>query len=202
MNVVIMGQEWLAAKVLEAVVGEGHTVLRALSPSNGDQLALTAKRLGVPLGFYGERVEEKDIPEGTEVILVAQTATFVPRNVRIRAAHGALGYHPSLLPRHRGIDAMHWAIHMREPVTGGTVFWMDDNLDTGDIAAQQWCHIRPEDTPKTLWERDLEPMGVRLFAEVLRAMEQGQTVRIPQDPVLATWEPGVRKRGKTIAGKP
>ena len=102
---------------------------------------------------------------------------------------GALGYHPSLLPRHRGRDAVRWAIHMGDHVTGGTVYWMDDGADTGPMAAQGWCWVRPGDTAEELWRRDLGPLGVRLFARALGAIEAGCPLAVPQDPELATWEP-------------
>ena len=61
--------------------------------------------------------------------------------VRARFRLGVLAYHPSLLPAHRGRDATRWAIHMLERVTGGTVYWMDDGVDTCPLEAQDFCHI-------------------------------------------------------------
>jgi methionyl-tRNA formyltransferase len=78
---------------------------------------------------------------------------------------------------------------MREQVTGGTTYWMDDGADTGPIAAQDWCWIAPGDTPEALWRRELAPMGLALFERVLAQLEQGQVPATPQDAALATWEP-------------
>ena len=52
-------------------------------------------------------------------------------------------------------------------VAGGTVYWLDDLVDGGPIAAQDWCFVRPDDTPSTLWRRELFPMGLRLIDQVL-----------------------------------
>lgn len=48
---------------------------------------------------------------------------------------------------------------MRNPIAGGAVYWMDDGADTGNIAAQDWCHVFPTDDARTLWRRDLAPDG-------------------------------------------
>jgi methionyl-tRNA formyltransferase len=66
---------------------------------------------------------------------------------------------------------------------------MDDGADTGPIAAQGWCHIRPGDDPQTLWRRELAPLGIELLKGVLEDLDHGVVTRIPQDPALATWEP-------------
>ena len=108
---------------------------------------------------------------------------------RGKARLGALGYHPSLLPRHRGRDAIRWALHMGDVVTGGTVYWLDDGADTGPIAAQDWCWVEPGDTPESLWRRVLGPMGLRLFDQVLAALDTGAVPSASQDTRMATWEP-------------
>jgi methionyl-tRNA formyltransferase len=78
---------------------------------------------------------------------------------------------------------------MGDVVAGGTVFWLSDAVDAGEIAAQHWCWIRPDDTAETLWRRELAPMGVRLLQRVLQDVDRGVLIRVPQDPTLATWEP-------------
>jgi len=44
-----------------------------------------------------------------------------------------LAYLSSLLPRHRGRDAVLWDIHMKESINGGILYWMDDGADKGNI---------------------------------------------------------------------
>ncbi len=83
---------------------------------------------------------------------------------------------------------------MREPLTGGTLYWLDDGADTGLIALQDWCHVRPDDTPAALWRRELGPMGLRLFAVALARIEGGEYMRLEQDPALATWEPAFHSK--------
>ena len=62
------------------------------------------------------------------------------RRSRARAC-GGIGYHPSLLPRHRGIAAVEWTILEGDPIAGGSVYHLADGWDAGAIAAQDWCFV-------------------------------------------------------------
>ncbi|QBP09869.1 formyltransferase family protein [Cupriavidus metallidurans] len=188
MRVMIVGQKWLATAVLDAVLEDGYTVSAVVAPA-GDRLQAEAGRRGIPYSGLGRSLSADLVPEGTSVILSAHAHAFIPAAARARAAHGALGYHPSLLPRHRGRDAIRWAIHMGERVTGGTVYRMVDLADAGPILAQEWCFIRPEDDAAALWRRELAPMGVSLFRRVLHQLATGSAPAVDQDSSLATWEP-------------
>ncbi|WP_322080220.1 formyltransferase family protein [Burkholderia cenocepacia] len=198
MRLMIVGQKWLGAELLKQCVVAGHEVASVAAPAvdgeEYDRLYSAAQQLGVRASIVGRQLDPSSVPDGVDLILAAHAHAFVPRAARDRARLGALGYHPSLLPRHRGRDAVRWAIHMREAVTGGTVYWMDDGADTGPIAVQEWCHIRPDDTPAALWRRELGPMGLRLFAAALAMLERGECPRLEQDPALATWEPAIHSK--------
>lgn len=78
---------------------------------------------------------------------------------------------------------------MRDRVAGGSVYWLSDNVDGGDVAAQEWCFVRPDDDASSLWRRELFPIGVRLLNRVVDDVSAGVLVRVPQDEELATWEP-------------
>jgi methionyl-tRNA formyltransferase len=194
MRVVVAGSRWFGAEVLTAVREAGHNVIGAAAPSGGDQLALIAKRRDIPLSIHGERIESGDIADGADIILSAHCHAFITEAARNKAKFGAIGYHPSLLPLHRGREAIRWAIRMREAITGGTIYYLDDGADTGDIALQEWCFIRKDDTPRTLWERELVPIGVKLFLRVLGEIENEIINRKAQDQSLATFEPAFCKR--------
>ncbi len=88
---------------------------------------------------------------------------------------------------------------MKEAVTGGSIYWMDDGADTGPVALQDWCAIRDDDDAGSLWRRELGPMGLRLFREALALAEADALSAVTQDEALATWEPGfsARRLGET-----
>ena len=189
MRVMIVGQKWLAAEVLRLCLARGDDVVAVSAPRTDDRLAALATAEGIPVCQVPRRLTGEWVPAGVDVLLCANAHVFVTAEARGKARLGALGYHPSLLPRHRGRDAIRWALHMGDVVTGGTVYWLDDGADTGPIAAQDWCWVEPGDTPEALWRRVLGPLGLRLFDQVLTALDAGAMPSVSQDGRMATWEP-------------
>jgi len=195
MRVYICGQKAFGAAVLDMCMSEGQGVVGVCAPltsardaSRPDRMRALAERAGVPVLPAG-MLNADNFPEGVDLILSAHSHDFIGRKTRHKAQIGALGYHPSLLPLHRGRDAVRWAIEMGDRVTGGTIYWLSDNVDAGDIAAQHHCLIEPGISPAELWREQLFPLGVKLFAKVLRDIQRGHIVAVPQDESLATWEP-------------
>lgn len=64
-----------------------------------------------------------------------------------------INVHPSLLPAFPGLRPVEEALAAGLPVTGVTVHFVDDGIDTGPVIAQQATPILPGDTPETLHER-------------------------------------------------
>ena len=195
MNVFISGQRAFGEQVYELVDQLGHRIVGVSSPpfrGNGDmdRLRAAAVRAGVAWMPSGS-LDHRALPAGVDVILAAHSHDFIGRRTRYATTHGALGYHPSLLPLHRGRDAVEWTIRFRERIAGGSVYWLDDTVDGGPVAAQDWCFVHPTDTAQDLWRRDLMPIGLRLFERVLRDLEAGRVARVVQDERLATFEPAI-----------
>ena len=137
----------------------------------------------------GAWVDVDDLAVIPDVAIAAHVHAYITPCLIEATTFGVLGYHPSLLPRHRERDAIRWAIHMREYVTGGTAYWFNERADAGSIATQECCFILPDDTPTTLWQRELAPMGVRLMMQVISDIARGSIKSQPQNENLATWEP-------------
>lgn len=194
MRVVLSGQKWFGRQVLELLLSLGHEVVLVSAPlgtpDRPDRLRTRAEHLGLPTLIAGQ-LNHRTLPPDIDLIVCAHSHDFIGRRTRQRCRLGAIGYHPSLLPLHRGRDAVRWAIQQRDRVTGGTVFWLTDTVDGGPIAAQQHVLIRPEDTADTLWRRELAPLGLTLLRRVLTDLSAGRMVRVPQPHELATWEPAL-----------
>ncbi|HEX8281603.1 MAG TPA: phosphoribosylglycinamide formyltransferase [Chthoniobacterales bacterium] len=85
--------------------------------------------------------------------------------------HRIINIHPSLLPKFPGLEAWKQALEARETVTGCTVHYVDEGVDTGEIIAQREVPILPGDTPETLHariqiaERELYPAAISRFCE-------------------------------------
>lgn len=99
---------------------------------------------------------------------------------------GVIGYHPSLLPENRGRGVIPWTILQRKKITGSTLFWMDEGVDSGDILAQESFEISPGETAMTLYRKHEECLK-RLLADSIPKLLSGNAPRIPQDHSRATY---------------
>ncbi len=96
----------------------------------------------------------------------------VPASFRRIAALGALGVHPSLLPRHRGPDPFFWAIDAGDAVTGVTAHELEDEYDTGAILAQRELAIGPAWNAWTLAKK-LDRPSLQVLRETVLAFARG-----------------------------
>lgn len=129
-----------------------------------------------------------DASAGAPLFVLANVQRIVPAAEFTAPALGTLCFHPSLLPRHRGRDAVYWQVKKGDAETGATWFWVTDKVDAGPIAAQRRIDMPRGVGPRELYERYLAPLGVAAFAGLLEQMERGDIPRTPQDETLATFE--------------
>jgi methionyl-tRNA formyltransferase len=124
-----------------------------------------------------------------ELIVLANVTRILKAPEIAEAGLGVLCFHPSLLPRHRGGDAVYWTFKMGDSETGSTWFWVDEGIDTGPIAIQASVRIPGDSSPGKLYYETLVPLGAKLFEELLEKLERGERPSIPQDESKATYEP-------------
>ena len=98
---------------------------------------------------------------------------------------GALGMHPTLLPRGRGRASIPWAILKQLPETGVTLFQLDEGVDTGPIIAQEVLPIAPDETATTLYQR-VAAAHRSLIARTWPALFAGCVHRTIQDDSQST----------------
>ena len=92
---------------------------------------------------------------------------------------GFLNVHPSLLPRYRGPYPLFWMLRQGDRCFGVTVHFMDEQLDTGDIAAQAEVDL-PDGCSGEEADGTLSQYGAELLLDVLRQLERGQVMRRAQ----------------------
>jgi glycine cleavage system regulatory protein/folate-dependent phosphoribosylglycinamide formyltransferase PurN len=197
MHVTLVGSRFFGAEVLKALAAEpGITIAAVVAPAADDRLALAAQAAGLPVHVLAnpKRVPAEAVPKGTGLVVAAHTHARVSNEALARARLGGVGYHPSLLPRHRGIAAVEWTILEGDPIAGGSVYHLADGWDAGAIAAQDWCFVGKGETARSLWERALAPMGLALLAQVVRhARDHGALPARVQDTAYATKAPLLRR---------
>jgi methionyl-tRNA formyltransferase len=127
-----------------------------------------------------------------EVIVVAAYGQILPPSVLELPPYGCLNVHASLLPRWRGAAPIQAAILHGDEQTGITIMKMDPGLDTGPILSQESTPIEASITAGEL-SQILADIGGRLLLSTLEKYALGEVTPQPQDDLLATYAPMLRK---------
>jgi methionyl-tRNA formyltransferase len=107
---------------------------------------------------------------------------------------GVLIFHPSLLPRHRGPDAVRHQVLGGETFGGVTWFWAVRAFDAGPICEQELVAIPQGRRPREVYEQTFVPAGLRCLERIAEQLERGYVRRVVQDEAAATYE-SFRERG-------
>jgi methionyl-tRNA formyltransferase len=196
MRIVLFGQAAFGKDVFEALRAAGEEVVGVSTPRQGsrtDPLFEAATAARVPVietpALRKDEPFQQYLALKPDLLVFAFVTDIVRKRVLDAAVHGAIQYHPSLLPLHRGRTAMNWAIMAGAQKTGLTVFWVDEGIDTGPIVLQREMEIAPNDTVGSLYFDRLYPMGIEALVDAVRMVRVGNAPRIRQDDSQATYEP-------------
>lgn len=99
---------------------------------------------------------------------------------------GFVNMHPSLLPHYRGPAPTMWALINGEKVTGMTMHYIDEGVDTGDIISQVKVNIPTNITGFGLNTLVMKK-GVQLFKKQIPKILNHRNRRLNQDPFKATY---------------
>lgn len=173
LKVMIVGQKWLADQLLAWCLTSSHLQVVAVSPPNAeDRLAQRANKEKIPVAVHDHFLHTDQVPDGTDLILTAHAYCFVQKAARDKARLGAVDYHPSLLPKYRGKNAVKLAFDNGDKVVGGSLYQLDDGWDTGQVLDQQSVLRDDKDTLTSLWQDKLAPLGLELFIRFLTKQTQ------------------------------
>jgi len=199
LKIALFGQAPFGRDVLVRLREAGYRVVGVYAPPEGrrpDPLAAEAAERGLPL-FRHRRFRRKGqaIPElvdehralGADLNVLAFVTVILPTEIVDGPPHGSLCFHPSLLPRFRGGNALAWQIIQGESETGVTVFRPDDGVDTGPVVVQRGgVAIRDDDTAGSLYFDRLYPLGVDAIVDAVAGVADGSARYVPQDDSKAT----------------
>lgn len=193
LKVFIAGQKAFGAAVYKAVRAAGYEIVGVACPNTDkyDRLKKAAWCDPVrPIIIDADKLLSTDIPLDTDVLIAAHSHHFISTKVRAKVQY-AIGYHPSLLPRHRGRDAVKWTIKFGDTIAGGSVYQLNDKIDGGSILCRDTILVKKNWTYKDLWDKALFPLGIELILIALKQIDSGTVSLTPQDEELATWEPPI-----------
>jgi phosphoribosylglycinamide formyltransferase-1 len=118
-----------------------------------------------------EELAEWLAERGVELVVLAGFMQLLSAPFLERFPGRILNVHPSLLPAFPGAHAVEDALAHGVKVTGATVHFVDEGVDTGPIVLQEALEVREDDSTETLHariqavEHRLLPTAVRLFLD-------------------------------------
>ena len=210
MRIVLIGQAAFGEQTLNRLWEQSENIIAVYTPKDGpggrmDLLKQAAIEKGIDV-FQPDRYKDNAVFANYKALkpdltVMAFVTDIIPNRFFEVPIHGAINYHPSLLPRHRGASAINWAVIMGDAQTGLSIFWPDKGIDTGPILLQKKIDIGPDDTTGSLYFDQLFPMGVDAIAESIDLIKAGNTPKISQDETRATYEPPCDDRVASIDWK-
>lgn len=96
---------------------------------------------------------------------------------------GTFNLHASLLPQYRGAAPINWVVMNGETKTGVTTFFINENIDTGNIIMQQEVPILPDETAGELHDK-LMHTGAELVLQTVKNIESGNYHPTQQQTLL------------------
>ncbi|WP_338555821.1 methionyl-tRNA formyltransferase [Paenibacillus sp. KS-LC4] len=211
MRIVFMGTPEFAVPSLQLLINNGYEVVavvtqpdrpkgrkRTLTPPPVKEAALA---LGLPV-LQPERMRSSEAVEALaqyrpDLIVTAAYGQILPKAVLELPRLGCINVHGSLLPRYRGGAPIQRAIINGETVTGVTIMYMAEGLDTGDMISKVEVAITDEDTSGSLFEK-LSAAGAELLEQTLPAIISGAAARVEQQHELATYAPNLSREDERI----
>jgi len=171
--------------------GASRSELPTLNPYLGNNIVHIGWERGLPVFEVGRLAHPDTLAMVSslrpDVACVACFPRRIPAALLALPKHGFLNLHPSLLPLYRGPEPLFWTFRDGGGSTGVTLHFMDERLDTGDIAAQAPLDL-PDGISRTEAERLCAALGGQLVVEVVQALELGTLARHRQ-PEAGTYYP-------------
>ena len=190
--VLISGSGSNLQAIMDDLIDHPNARIRAVVSNRADAYGLVrAEQAGIAqhvlnhkdfadrLAFDTALMQVIDQHQPDLVVLAGFMRILTPEFTR-HYAQRLLNIHPSLLPKHKGLNTHQRAIDEGDQEHGCSVHFVTEELDGGPVVIQAALPILAEDNPEQLAQRvhalehKIYPLAVRWFAEGrLRLSEQG-----------------------------
>jgi phosphoribosylglycinamide formyltransferase-1 len=108
-----------------------------------------------------------------ELVVLAGFMRIVGRPLLEAYLNRVMNIHPALLPSFPGLHGQKQALDYGVKMSGCTVHFVDEGMDTGPIIIQAAVPVRDEDTEETLAERILK-LEHKIFPEAIKIFSEGR----------------------------
>jgi methionyl-tRNA formyltransferase len=187
-----MGTPAFAAGVLKPLLEKGYNIAGVVTvpdkpAGRGQQIqSSSVKQLAVEKGIpvlQPEKLRDEtflqQLRRWNADVFVVVAFRMLPEAVWHMPKHGTFNLHASLLPQYRGAAPINWAIINGESETGVTTFFLDREIDTGQLIFSERTVIGQTENAGQLHDRLME-MGAPLVSKTLDAIAGGTLQTAPQ----------------------
>ena len=185
MRIIFMGSPDFAVASLDRLVQNGYEVVGVITATDkkggrgGKQLIETAvKKYAVEKGLkvlQPKNLKNLDFVEELRALRadlqVVVAFRMLPEVVWNMPSIGTINLHGSLLPKYRGAAPIHWAVINGETETGVTTFFLQHEIDTGDVLMMEKMPIGPHETTGEVHDRMME-LGANVVLKSVQKIEQ------------------------------
>lgn len=187
-----MGTPEFAVASLDALVGGGYNVVGVVTmpdkpAGRGYKMQFSAVKEyalahNLPL-LQPEKLKNEDFLDALRALhadlQIVVAFRMLPEVVWAMPPLGTFNLHGSLLPQYRGAAPINWAIINGEQETGVTTFFLQQEIDTGDLILQKRTPITDDDNAGTIHDR-LMSIGAAAVVETVDCIIAGTAPKTPQ----------------------
>ena len=193
MRIIFMGTPDFAVATLQRLVENGFEVVAAITAPDkpvgrGQKMSESpvkkyALSQGIPV-LQPEKLKNKafleELANYKADLQVVVAFRMLPEAVWAMPKMGTINLHGSLLPQYRGAAPINWAVINGEIMTGVTTFFIEKEIDTGNIIFSENIEIKATDTAGDLHDRMMW-IGGDLMVKTVKAIESGVYPSVKQD---------------------
>ena len=192
LRIVFMGTPEFAVASLDALVGSGYNVVGVVTmpdkpAGRGYKMQFSAVKEyalahNLPL-LQPEKLKNEEFLDALRALhadlQIVVAFRMLPEVVWAMPPLGTFNLHGSLLPQYRGAAPINWAIINGEQETGVTTFFLQQEIDTGDLILQKRTPITDGDNAGTIHDR-LMSIGAAAVVETVDCIIAGTAPKTPQ----------------------
>lgn len=159
-------------------------VVAVISNNEGAYALERAKNHGIPSEWisprtfenrdqFNEALIDKVDSYKPDLIVLAGFLVKIPEAMIARYRNKIINIHPSLIPSFCGVGYYGLKVHEAAlargvKITGATVHYVDEGMDSGPIILQKAVEVKEGDTPQTLQRRVMEEAEWKLLPQAIQ----------------------------------